>query len=234
MTDNALIVRASATASGTAGLSVVQGIQGTIDATKSQDFVDPLISGASTAVEMLSMATDPLRAVVAQGVAWLIEHIQPLREALDVITGNADEINAYAATWTNISTSIAKAYEASDSSLKSPPIAVEWKGDTAESYRSNMESNVTVLMGLSVGAQALAEITSVLGTVVAGVRSLVVGVISDCVAGLITRLPRWLAEIAATLGLATPLVILEAALFIAEFIMTLTDLLDALSRTVGD
>lgn len=214
-------------------LGIVQSFQGTVDAARSQDFVDPLISGTGTAVEMLSTAVDPLGAVVAQGITWLIEHIQPLREALDEITGNADEINAYAATWSDIADALAGAAEQAEGSFTSAAVA-EWRGETADGYRTDMASNLGVLAALSVGASALGEITAVLGTVVAGVRGLVVDGIASCVAGLITRIPRWLAEIAGTLGLATPLVIVEAALFIAEFVMTIGDLLDALSRTVGD
>lgn len=233
MTDNPLIVGASTTASATAGLGIVQSFQGTIESANSQDFVDPLISGASTAVEMLSMAVNPLGAVVAQGIAWLIEHIQPLKEALDEITGNADEVNAYAATWNNIATALANAHSGAKTSLTSPAI-VDWKGRTAEAYREDMASNLGVLAALSVGAQALAEVTTVLGTVVAGVRGMVVNTIAQCVAELITRIPRWLLEIALTLGLGTIAVIAEAAVMIAEFVTMICDLLEALSRTVGD
>ena len=52
---------------------------------------------------MLSLAIDPLSTLVAWGVSWLMEHVKPLKDALDWLAGNADEVAAHAATWSNVS-----------------------------------------------------------------------------------------------------------------------------------
>ena len=49
---------------------------------------------------------DPFGAILAAGVGWLIEHVGPLKEALNALTGNADEIAAQSETWKNVATEL--------------------------------------------------------------------------------------------------------------------------------
>lgn len=48
------------------------------------------------------MALDPFGAILAAGVGWLMEHVGPLSDALDSLTGDPDQIKAHSETWKNI------------------------------------------------------------------------------------------------------------------------------------
>lgn len=45
---------------------------------------------------------DPIGTLVASGLRWLLDHIEPLKGWLDDLAGNAGEVQAFAATWSNV------------------------------------------------------------------------------------------------------------------------------------
>lgn len=45
---------------------------------------------------------DPIGTLVANGLRWLLDHIEPLKGWLDDLAGNAGEMQAFAATWSNV------------------------------------------------------------------------------------------------------------------------------------
>ena len=50
----------------------------------------------------LALVSDPVGSLLQYGVAWLIEHVRPLTEALDWLAGDPAQIAAHAQTWRNV------------------------------------------------------------------------------------------------------------------------------------
>jgi hypothetical protein len=50
---------------------------------ESGSWIDGTIGGFGVAMDALGVMTDPLGTLVSWGVAWLIEHLKPLSDALD-------------------------------------------------------------------------------------------------------------------------------------------------------
>ncbi|HEY0640174.1 MAG TPA: hypothetical protein VGD67_21300, partial [Pseudonocardiaceae bacterium] len=66
------------------------------------------------------------------------------------------------------------------------------------------------------------------------VREVVRDLIADCVATLIARIPQWLAEIAGTLGIATPHVVASAVTLISRWVARISDVIQKLVRSINN
>ncbi|MEV4707889.1 WXG100 family type VII secretion target [Actinoplanes sp. NPDC049316] len=131
---------------------------------------------------------DPFSALLANGLGWVMEHFEPLREILDKLTGIPDKITAHAQTWANM----AGALQAMAEDLRSDLAAdlPDWGGTASEAYRSIMTNNVDGFGGLAVLADTMSAATQAAGNLVQFTRDIVRDLICDLVARVIV----WAAE----------------------------------------
>src|SRR3954469_4012270 len=85
------------------GFGIAEDINDLIHGVESGSWIDSAIGGFAASMDALQLVTDPLGALVSWGVAWLMEHVKPLSDALDWLAGDPDQISAYAQTWANVS-----------------------------------------------------------------------------------------------------------------------------------
>jgi uncharacterized protein YukE len=170
------------------GMSLPDGIQGLVGAIQSEGWVDDLLAGGSLAVEAVSVALDPLSALLANGLGWAMEYFDPLREMLDKLAGMPDAVASHAATWermagelTDMSTGLANRVNAG---------LPDWQGDAADSYRTMMGNNVEAVGGLAAVSAAMAAATRAAGNLVQFTRDIV----RDLIADLVARAIVWAAE----------------------------------------
>ncbi|MET0423458.1 MAG: hypothetical protein ABW046_06265, partial [Actinoplanes sp.] len=50
--------------------------------------MDGTLGAVSAGLDGLALVSDPVGALLQYGIAWLIEHVQPLSEALDWLAGD--------------------------------------------------------------------------------------------------------------------------------------------------
>ena len=113
------------------GVGIAEGIADLVSGVDSGSWVDATLGGFATTMEALGFVLDPL---VSWGVAWLMEHVKPLSDALDWLAGDPDQITAYAGTWANVSKAVAAAgVELAD--LVRTEVA-SWGGDAGDAYRA--------------------------------------------------------------------------------------------------
>ena len=165
---------------------------------------EKLFSLATVGLYLLGTVMDPIGTALSMLVGWMIEHLKPLKAALDGLAGNPDMIEGRSTTWENINTAMQAAAKDLESSIQ--PGTAAWKGTAAENYRGSstvLAKSIGAVGDLSSGMGALVKIT---GVAVAAVRDTVRELISTLVAELIEDA----IEEAASLGLATPLVVEQA------------------------
>ncbi|MGC5018539.1 hypothetical protein [Micromonospora sp. DT47] len=215
---------------GWSGMGLAEDVDLLVAAFRSGSWIDGTIGGFAAGMDTLAVIVDPLGQLVSWGVAWLIEHVKPLSDALDWLAGDPDQITAYAATWTNVAAAMR-------SSAEDLGAAVEvdlggWLGETAGAYRVHAGQQQHAFATLGGGAEAMATITVGTGLVVALVRELIRDLIADFVSVLAVRLWEWLAIAGGTLGAATPWVVAQvstlAAKWAAKIARLLTGLLSSL------
>src|SRR5690606_12121821 len=102
MTDTSLIAPVESTRKPWTGSTLADGVEGLVQAIKSEGWVDDVLAGASLGVDVAATVMDPISALLANGLGWAIEYFDPLREMLDELTGKPDVVQSHAQTWANM------------------------------------------------------------------------------------------------------------------------------------
>ncbi|VEI17915.1 Uncharacterised protein [Actinomyces viscosus] len=76
------------------------------EAFESNSWVSGGLATASTVADTAAAVMDPPGEALSAGVGWLIEHLSPLKDWLNELTGDSDAVTAAASTWTNIGTEL--------------------------------------------------------------------------------------------------------------------------------
>ncbi|MEV6344038.1 hypothetical protein [Actinoplanes sp. NPDC051851] len=197
------------------GFGLIEDAQQISEGIRDRSWVEGTLGGAGTALDTLSLVVDPIGTLAAWGVAWLMEHVQPLQDILDRLAGNADEVAAHAATWANVAALTGSAREEYAARLRTE--AAGWFGAAGDAYRTHAGEHLAVLDGITTAANGISYAIEGAGLLVAAVRGIVRDLIAEFLATLAVRLPQWLAEEGLTLGAATPLVISQVASLVARW-----------------
>ena len=198
------------------GLGLVEDAADLTRGIQNDSWVDGSLGGVGASLDMLSLAVDPLGTLVSWGVAWLMEHVKPLKDALDWLAGNADEVAGHAGTWANVAAFTAQARQDYADRLRTE--VTGWFGASGDAYREHAGLQMQVLEGLAKAAEGISSAVEGAGLLVALVRGIVRDLIADFVGTLAARLPQWLAAEGLTLGLATPVVIGQVAALVAKWV----------------
>lgn len=201
------------------GSSVALDIHDVADGIKNRNWVEGGIGALGVGAEAAGLIVDPIGTLASWGVGWAIEHIRPLTHVLDMLAGDPDQVAAYGQTWHNIanvtdtSAEMYSGYVGSD--------IPSWQDSAGAMYRSLATARLDTLHGLKEAAEGMAGLTEALHMVVNAVRAGVRALISFVVGKIIS----WVIEEAATLGLATPLVIEQATVAIGQTAVKITKML---------
>lgn len=228
---NPLVATASSSTDPWAGVWIAQDVESIYRGVKDGSWIEGSLGAVSAGLDALAFVSDPIGALLQYGVAWIIEHVKPLREALDWLAGNPVQIQAHAQTWRNVAGALSDRAEDLDRAVRWD--TTEWTGSAADAYRTWTAQQKAAVGALAKAAETLAAITEAAGFLVAGVRMLV----RDGIATLVSRLIVYAAEEAASLGLATPLVVEQVstlcASWAAKISKWLRDLVASLARLRG-
>jgi hypothetical protein len=124
------------------GISLLESANDLKSAIQKGDWASVAMGAVGTALDALSMAMDPFGAILAAGVGWLIEHVGPLKEALNGLTGNADEIAAQSQTWTNVAGELQSVGTDLADLVKAD--LQSWSGPAADAYRQRAQDTGTL------------------------------------------------------------------------------------------
>ncbi|WP_410614535.1 RHS repeat-associated core domain-containing protein [Amycolatopsis sp. lyj-109] len=204
------------------GVSLLESANDLKSAIESGDWASVALGAVGTALDALSMAMDPFGAILAAGVGWLIEHVGPLKEALNGLTGNADEIAAQSETWKNIATELGSVGEDLTGMVKAD--TVSWTGAAADTYRQRAQDTVTLLETAQKGCEGASSGVKTAGEVVAAVRALV----RDIIAELVGHLISWALQVLFTLGIGMTWVVPQVITAVAKTASKIADLVKRL------
>ncbi|WBB76601.1 WXG100 family type VII secretion target [Micromonospora sp. WMMD1128] len=212
MTTNPLVAGAADTRpSAWAGIWICEDIELIAQGVRAGSWIDGSLGVVSAGLDALALVSDPASALLQYGIAWLIEHVKPLSEALDWLAGDPAEITAHAQTWRNVAVSLRE--DAADLAHAVRTEAAGWTGAAGTGYRRWASEQQQAVTGLAQGAEAMAAITEGAAGLVAAVRLLV----RDAVAACVSRLIVYAAELVASAGLATPLVVEQVTTTVASW-----------------
>ncbi|MFI7519803.1 WXG100 family type VII secretion target [Micromonospora globbae] len=188
MTDMSLVAPVHSTREVWTGSSLADGVEGLVDAIRSEGWVDDLLAGASLGLDVVATVLDPFSALLANGLGWAMEYFEPLREMLDWLTGMPDVVASHAATWDNMAGHLTQM--AADLQTHLAGDLPDWRGHAAEAYQSLMKNNVDAIAGLGGTSAAMAAATQAAGNLVSFTRDIV----RDLIADLVARVIVWAVE----------------------------------------
>lgn len=225
---NSLVAQPKDTTTAVTGIGIAESAQGLAHGVSNGDWVEAGLSAAGVGLEVLSMVIDPLGTLASYGVSWLIEHVRPLKEALDWFAGDPPVIRSFSETWANVAREVNAV--ATDLTNEANAGTSGWTGTAADTYRGHSAETADAIAGAATLADGISAGVMIMGEVVAFVREF----IRDMVGELVGRLISWALEEVATLGLATPLVVAQATSAIAKVVNKISDLVRKLVKTIGN
>lgn len=212
MTSNPLVAAAADTPpSAWAGIWICEDIDLIAQGVRNGSWIDGSLGVVSAGLDALAFVSDPVGALLQYGIAWLIEHVKPLSEALDWLAGDPAQITAHAQTWRNVAASLREEAGALTRAVRTD--VAGWGGSAGPAYRAWAAEQQQAITGLAQGADAMAAITEGAAGLVAAVRLLVRDAIATCVSRLIV----YAGELVVTGGLAAPLVVEQVTTLVASW-----------------
>jgi len=205
-----------------AGVWICEDIELIAQGVRTGNWIDGSLGVVSAGLDALAFVSDPVGNLLQYGIAWLIEHVKPLSEALDWLAGDPAQITAHAQTWRNVAASLRD--EAATLARAVRTDVATWGGSAGPAYRAWAAEQQQAITGLALGADTMAAITEGAAGLVAAVRLLVRDAIATCVSRLIV----YAAELVATGGLATPLVVEQVTTTVASWGARIARMLRAL------
>jgi len=227
---NPLVAEAQSSTTWYTGLGLVEDVAQVSSGIQNDSWVDGTLGTVGGALDIVGMAIDPRGSLVAWGVSWLMEHVKPLKEALDWLAGNPDEISAHAQTWENVAKFTLDAQHAYSDAIKAE--TAEWVGPSGDAYRQHAGTHLTVMEGISKAAHGIHYGVMGAGLIVGLVRGIVRDLIAQFVGTLAARLPQWLAEAGLTLGLGTPVVIGQVVALVSKWVNKIQKFIRALLNSL--
>lgn len=192
------------------------------------------IDGAMIGLDALSMVMNPLGELVKVGVGWLIEHIDFIREPLEVLTGDPGQVKAIAETWENI----AKRLDEMTAEYQTAMSLTEgWSGDAATGYRGVAHGYIAALGQIAGQARDAANGVKTAGVVVGTTRAIIFDLIATFISNVITRALLALASswftFGASVGVFIASVVADAVQLAAKLQKRLGKLLQAIQQFVS-
>ncbi|WP_406636509.1 RHS repeat-associated core domain-containing protein [Amycolatopsis sp. WGS_07] len=209
-----------------AGVPLLEDATGLKEAIESKNWAAVAIGAVGTALDVLTAVMDPFGAIFAAGVGWLMEHVGPLKEALDALTGNADEVKSQAATWTNVAKEL-ESVAAELTELVKKDLQ-DWQGEAADTYRKKAEDTSALIASAQKGSEGAASGVKTAGEIVAAVRSLV----RDTIADLVGHLISWALQVVFTLGIGMTWVVPQVISAVAKTASKITQVTTKLVKAL--
>ncbi|WP_086663741.1 RHS repeat-associated core domain-containing protein [Lentzea kentuckyensis] len=228
MGDGDLVAQPKDDTSAVTGIGLLESASDLSEGISNGDWLSAGLGAVGVGLEVLSIVVDPIGTLASYGVSWLIEHVQPLKEALDWLAGNPPVIRAFSETWGRVAAAVAAI--AQEFTAETAAGTAGWTGSAADAYRGHAAEVADGIASAGTLADGISAGVMIMGEVVAFVRETV----RDIVAELIGRLIAWALEAACTLGAATPVIVGQAVAAISRVVKKIGDLIRRLVKTISN
>jgi hypothetical protein len=207
------------------GAGMVESVAGLTEGITGGDVGAIVGNGVATGLGLLGAVMDPLQAVFAAGVGWLMEHVWFLREPLDHLLGDPKEIQGHADTWRNIQRRVHESVEFFVDEVKSS--TAEWETTMAHAYKVKAKGHAEGVRALGGSCEFMAKITMVAGAVVGVVRNTIRDIVAEVIGACISK------AVQALLVVTIPKIVAEVAVLVAECTAKISRLISKLTAAIG-
>lgn len=172
--------------------------------------VSGIIDVGSAALDVVSVIANPIATLASSCASFLMDHMSPLHEELEGLTGSPDQVRALAETWDTLSGSLREI--AGEHAEAVTALRADWEGEASDTYAKTAAGIEEMIDTVGASCTGVANGLRVAATIVEVVYEIVKGIIADLVGMLIQAV----AEALATLGLGIPAIVGQCSAKIAQ------------------
>ena len=175
-----------------------QDIQKADDSDKAALGVAIGLGAVATVVDTVKFVLNPLGSLISAGLGWLIEHVSFLREPLDMLMGDPDQIQLLSQEVHTIAESIRKIGEDQTASMSGD--ISHWQGDAATAFNDKMKELSADLDSKAHGTDIVGYLIQTNMAIIAAVRGLFRDLITTVLGDIISTMLIALATAPITFG----------------------------------
>lgn len=205
MTANPLVAAPVDTSTAFGGAMLLDSLAQLSSSLDSGDWVAAGLAGVGVALDAVATAVDPLGSLIAAGLGWLMEHLEPLKGWLNDLTGDAGAVLGFAGTWDNVASAMTGAGDELNRIVTADLEAMS--GASIVAYGAYANGLADRVRAAGTSASSMASALRTCSTVVQVVHDLV----RDTLAQLVGSIISWVSTLVVTAGLATPYVASQVA-----------------------
>ena len=209
---NPLVAERKDTTTPLAGTFLLEDGEALVQAINDKDWVAGGLALVGGAFDAAAAASDPIGTLIAMGLGWVLDHVQPFNTWLEQLTGDADQVKAHATTWKNVHKHLQATAEAMASHVTTD--LADMNGRTITAYQGAASDITHVINAAGTWAGAIGTALDITAFIVQFVHDFVRDAISEVVGSILS----YAAELIATVGLAWPIVAEQIATRIASLI----------------
>ena len=209
---NPLVAERKDTTTPLAGTFLLEDGEALVQAINDKDWVAGGLAVVGGAFDAAAAASDPIGTLIAMGLGWVLDHVQPFNTWLEQLTGDADQVKAHATTWKNVQKHLQATAETMASHITTD--LADMNGRTITAYQGAAGDMAQAINAAGTWAGAIGTALEVTAFIVQFVHDFVRDAISEVVGSILS----YAAELIATVGLAWPIVAEQIATRIASLI----------------
>ncbi|AXX31492.1 hypothetical protein KCV87_35135 [Actinosynnema pretiosum subsp. pretiosum] len=150
--------------------------------TEAEKVLDVTFAAIGAASSTAMLAVDPFGTLLGAGIGWLVEHVTFLREPLDQLMGDPDDVSANVAATKANAVEMRVLAETHRNTLAQPQ---EWSGQSQEAFKASMAELGRELDSLANAVEQKAKIVAVCGMLVQVLRDIVRDMIAQFLGSLL-------------------------------------------------
>lgn len=225
MNDNHLVADSVDLTTPFSGTFLLEDGEALCAAITSGDWVAGGMAAFSLALDGISMALDPIGSLIAMGLGWLMDHLEPLKGWLNDLTGDAGEVAGFATTWQNIAAYLGDAGVALEDSLRT---LSGMQGATADAIRAFQTDAGRHLAAAGEWAGAIGTGMSIASAIVKMVHDMT----RDAISTIVGSLGSAALTTVVTVGFGAPVAVAQVASKVASLAGKLTKFITNLLKSV--
>jgi uncharacterized protein YukE len=205
----------STNSSGLNAGQLLSDLKSTTQAVQNKDWLSAGLSGASTAVDLLSASSDPLAALTSAGFGMITELIRFLEEPMKQLQGDSSSVSSHSQGLSDTGSQVSSV--ADDYRQSTGPETSSWSGPAASGYQDTSSQHADGVEAVGTASTALASAVSGAGEVVGKAQAEVGGLISEAVGQIIPLMTQAVAAAPATFGASIAAAIPQAVTIAAQY-----------------
>ena len=227
---NPLVAQRQDTTSTLSGAGVFDDIEQLSEAIDNKSWVSGARAGVALGVDTVAYVSDPLATLMAWGIGWVFDHIQPFKDWLLQLAGDADQLRANGQTWKNVAATLKAAADNIERDVRSSFPDGSFTGSTATAYfaASGATTKGIAMTGALSGAVGTAY--DVCAVIIQFVHDFVRDAISQVVASILS----YAVELVASFGTAFPLVMEQISTKVASLMSGVSKRISALKESLSN